>query len=218
MVRQGKVFLSLIKNKNTMTRRCLGTIKEFNNGPICRFCPYREDCEQIVKTWRSAMDEYTISGQKVEVTDGGNFSLHIDSIFKSAGMIFNFPQKCSGIGINQSIVEVAKAENRHIIITIGNSPKRYIISPEEIIRVVNTYGSVHKTGNGVNLFVIPLKTLKPLGESELNKNSDVEQQKAFDNKMCPKCGSNDLDFQNDKFYVVCGGCGKIYTKKNFVKR
>jgi ribosomal protein S27AE len=200
-----------------MVRRCFGT-REFNHSSICRGCPDNIECEIEGKKVVSAMNEYTISGQKVEITEGGNFSIHIESIFKSAGMIFNFPQRCSGVGINQSIVETAKAENRHIVITIGNSFRKYVISPDEIIRIVNTYGSVHKTGSGVNLFVIPLKSLKPLGEGEQQKNVDAETQKAFDNKVCPKCGSNDLDFQSDKFYVVCGGCGKIYTRKNFVKR
>jgi ribosomal protein S27E len=161
-----------------------------------------------------------IGGENVELTSGGNFLIHIESIFKSAGMIYNFSLKSSGISFNQAIVEAAKNEKRHIVVTIGDNQRKYIISPEKIINIVNTFGSVYKTKNGMNLFVVPLRELKALddGMEQKSEKMKIDMKEAITNKLCPNCNSSDLDFANSKFYVVCGGCGKIYSKSIFVKK
>lgn len=169
------------------------------------------------------MTEYFIGGQKVELTEGGNFKIHIDSIFKSAGMIYKFPNKCSGISINRNIVNVAELENRHLVITIAESPKEYIIHPSYIKELVEKYNSVYEKGD-IQLLVFPLNELRPLGEKKISeKETKTEQfwkkpKKPVDKeKVCKRCGSENLDF-TDKHYVVCGDCGQVMTRKLFTKR
>ena len=108
-------------------------------------------------------EKYTIAGQEIEITEGGNIKLHIKSIFKSAGIIYKFPNKCSGISINSQIIDKAKEEKRMLIICIGESQRLYHITPKEIIDIVNKYQSIYKKGD-LELFVIPLKALKPISD------------------------------------------------------
>ena len=102
-----------------------------------------------------------IAGQEVEITDGGNFKIHINSIFKSAGIIYKFPNRCSGISVNHFIIEKAINEDRQIIIRIGESPRLYTISPNKVMDIVNKYNSIYEKGD-LKLCVVPLKELKPV--------------------------------------------------------
>ena len=104
-----------------------------------------------------------IGGQKVELTDGGNIKFRIESIFKSAGMMYRFPNKCSGIGINEEIVDVAFLEKRDLIISVGNSNRLYWIAPARVMKIAEKYGSIYTLSSGMRLFVVPLKELMPIG-------------------------------------------------------
>jgi len=100
-----------------------------------------------------------IKGQIVEVTEGGNLKIKIDSPYFSAGVKYNFPEKSIGIGINEGIVE--EAIIRECLIFVEYGKNIYCIAPSEILRIVRDYKSKEIQGS-VTLYVIPIKALKPL--------------------------------------------------------
>lgn len=102
-----------------------------------------------------------IGGQKIEITEGGNFLHTIRSgLFLSAGKLYKFPYNSPGVGINEEIVMTALAENRYILLNINSN--LYITNPQEIIEVVNYYKS-KKNEKGRMLYIIPVKSLRRLG-------------------------------------------------------
>ena len=108
-------------------------------------------------------EKFKIGGQEVEVTDGGNYRIHIHSLYKSAGKVFKFPHNSPGISLNQSIIQRAEKEDRWLVLNVAENRNMYLIRPKQVIDIVNRYGSVHVTDNGTNLFVIPIRELKPCG-------------------------------------------------------
>jgi len=103
-----------------------------------------------------------IQGQGVGYDKHGNITIHIKSLFLSAGKIYGFPNHSAGIGINEGIVDAARESNRGIIVTIGsNMKRRYFMTPYEVLMLSNEYSSVYEK-NGVKLHVVPVMMLKPL--------------------------------------------------------
>ena len=169
------------------------------------------------------MKEYIISGQKVTLTDGGNFRLKINSLFRSAGVMYNFPRRCSGIGINEDIVNVAEIENRNLIIELADSPNQYIISPTKVKEIAKNFNSVYKSEKNplVKLYVIPLSELSPAGkrpEAQKTQTTKAEaREDLLEQRKCLNCSSQNLDL-TQKHYVICQNCGKIFTRKLYLKR
>jgi hypothetical protein len=107
------------------------------------------------------MTERIIGGQKIVITDGGNFLFTIrNGLFFSAGKLYKFPYNSPGVGINEEIVMTALAENRYILLSVNGN--LYITNPTEIIEVVNYYKS-KKNEKGRMLYIIPVKSLRRLG-------------------------------------------------------
>ena len=113
-----------------------------------------------VKAWHLCGDMFiTISGQEVELTDGGNVKLHINSLFKSAGKKYKFEMNSPGISFNEDIVKFALDENRTIFITVEKNPTLYMITPKEVIDIVKAHDSIYEK-DGLRLYVIPIRALK----------------------------------------------------------
>lgn len=103
-----------------------------------------------------------IGGQEVEVTCAGNFRHTIHKLFMAGGKIYNFPQNCPGVGINEHIVHTALEERKWIIIRLAEqNNKQYIIWPGEVIELCEKYHSIRQE-KGMNLYIVPIKALKPL--------------------------------------------------------
>ena len=92
------------------------------------------------------------------VTEGGNLKIKIESLYLTAGMIYNFPEKSAGIGINEGIIEEALIRKCYIIVSFKDN--LYWVSPNEILGIVREYKSKEIQGN-VQLYVIPIKALNP---------------------------------------------------------
>ena len=103
----------------------------------------------------------TISGQEIELTEGGNIKLHIKEIFKKAGKIYHFPLNSPGISINESIVTYAYDNDKIIFLTMEDSPIIYWIRAKEIVDIMKEYDSIEER-KGVRLFCIPIRALKPV--------------------------------------------------------
>ena len=99
-----------------------------------------------------------IKGQEIDVTECGNVKMKINSLFRSAGIKYDFPSKSSGIGINEDIVNLALKNLGWIFVKVGESPF-YKIRPEKIMDIVEEYNSVY-IKNDIKLMVIPIKELE----------------------------------------------------------
>jgi hypothetical protein len=104
------------------------------------------------------MTQISIAGQDVELTYGGNYKINIKTIFKSAGLIYKFPQNSSGISFNEDIVALALKNNKWIFVTIGSNTTLYRIHPKRIIEIIKRFNSIYEK-NGLRLYVIPLRSL-----------------------------------------------------------
>lgn len=99
----------------------------------------------------------SVAGQDIELVEGG-YKLKINTIFKSAGKMYGFPNNCSGISINEDIVALALQNDKWLFITIGDSPNLYFIHPRSVMKIVKDYDSIYEK-RGVRLYVVPLKNL-----------------------------------------------------------
>jgi hypothetical protein len=100
-----------------------------------------------------------IQGQEIDVTEGGNLKIKIESPYLSAGMIYNFPNKSAGIGINEGIVKEAIIRECYVMIEFKSN--LYWIKPSEILKIVDEYSSKEFQGS-VQLYIVPLSELHPL--------------------------------------------------------
>ena len=105
-----------------------------------------------------------IQGQSIGHDKNGNITIHIKSLFLSAGKIYGFPNNSAGIGINEGIVDTARKSNRGIIITIGsNMQRRYFMTPYEVMMFSKKFESVYEK-NGVKLHVVPVMMLTSINQ------------------------------------------------------
>lgn len=139
-----------------------------------------------------------IQGQSVGHDKNGNITIHIKSLFLSAGKIYGFPNNSAGIGINEGIVDTARKSNRGIIITIGsNTQRRYFMTPYEVLMLSNEYSSVYEK-NGVKLCVVPVMMLKPLEQVtdlQLRGREYLIHRKDYlkNGTLMPECESGGCD-------------------------
>jgi hypothetical protein len=103
------------------------------------------------------MNQLTISGETVLITNEGNFRIKIKEPFHKAGKIYKFANQDEGIGISTGLFNLAKREGKKIEVRLED--KLYEVSTEKIKDIFSKHNSVYETEGGTILYVIPLYVL-----------------------------------------------------------
>jgi hypothetical protein len=102
--------------------------------------------------------ELKIGDQSVLIKDN-RVHITINSLFRSAGILYGFKNKSPGISISQEILRFAVAKGLDLAITIKPSTKVYKISTVDYLNTVHEYKSVYTTTNKYPLYVFPINEL-----------------------------------------------------------